>query len=65
MTPEELTRMGGRAGDVFRGYAHFCDQLYADKDYAGESRFVERVLASEGVKRGGTVLDLGCGTGDT
>ena len=55
MTPSEPS--------VFRGYARFYDLLYADKDYEAECRFLERVFAANRVRAGGSVLDLGCGTG--
>lgn len=48
---------------VFRGYAQFYDSLYADKDYSAECEHLERIFETHGVRRGGRVLDLGCGTG--
>ena len=48
---------------VFGAYAGFYDALYADKDYEVECDFLEEVLASHGIARGASVLDLGCGTG--
>lgn len=47
---------------VFRGYAQYYDLLYRDKDYAGEARYVEALLAQHapGARR---LLELGCGTG--
>ena len=47
---------------VFEGYADYYDLLYRDKDYAGEARYVQSLLARHGKPRG-AVLDLGCGTG--
>ncbi|HSD85058.1 MAG TPA: class I SAM-dependent methyltransferase [Anaerolineae bacterium] len=47
---------------VFGGYARYYDLLYRDKDYRGETEFVERLirLHAPGARR---VLELGCGTG--
>jgi SAM-dependent methyltransferase len=47
---------------VFDAYAAYYDLLYRDKDYAGEARYVEALLAAQrpGQLR---VLELGCGTG--
>jgi SAM-dependent methyltransferase len=47
---------------AFDGYADYYDLLYRDKDYAGEARYVQAVLARHGKPRG-AILDLGCGTG--
>lgn len=47
---------------VFESYAHYYDDLYADKDYAGEAAYVARLLASFGCPAG-HLLELGCGTG--
>lgn len=47
---------------VFDAYAAYYDLLYRDKDYAGEAAYVLGLLAAQGV-RGGTMLELGCGTG--
>lgn len=48
---------------VFGAYAGFYDALYADKDYESECDFLEQVFAQHGMTPGGSVLDLGCGTG--
>lgn len=47
---------------VFGGYARYYDLLYRDKDYRGETEFVERLIRmhASGARR---VLELGCGTG--
>ncbi|HXA13627.1 MAG TPA: class I SAM-dependent methyltransferase [Opitutaceae bacterium] len=48
--------------EVFSRYARCYDLLYRDKDYAGESRFVDGLLCQAGVQTG-SILDVGCGTG--
>jgi len=47
---------------VFGNYARYYDLLYKDKDYAGEARYVRRLLEKHapGARR---VLELGSGTG--
>jgi len=49
----------------FREYAQYYDLLYQDKDYAGEARFVARLLERcMGKPAEQTeILDLACGTG--
>jgi SAM-dependent methyltransferase len=47
---------------TFGGYARYYDLLYRDKDYRGETEFVERVIRAH-VPRPCRILDLGCGTG--
>ncbi|MDA1044519.1 MAG: methyltransferase domain-containing protein, partial [Verrucomicrobia bacterium] len=49
----------------FREYAQYYDLLYQDKDYAGEARFVARLLGQYVGKpeENTAVLDLACGTG--
>lgn len=47
---------------VFDAYARYYDLLYANKDYAGEAAFVDRLLRQHGAT-GGDLLELGCGTG--
>ncbi len=54
---------GGAPDGVFGTYAGFYDALYADKDYRAEAAFLAAVFAAHGVPAGGTVLDLGAGTG--
>lgn len=49
--------------DVFGAYAGFYDALYADKDYEAECDFLVDVFSAHGVPAGGSLLDLGCGTG--
>lgn len=47
---------------VFDAYADYYDLLYRDKDYVGEARYVQALMARHGVTQG-SVLELGCGTG--
>ena len=47
----------------FREYAKYYDLIYRDKNYEGESDFVERVLQSFSPTPSRTILDVGCGTG--
>jgi SAM-dependent methyltransferase len=47
---------------AFGGYARYYDLLYRDKDYRGETEFVERVIRAH-VPAPRRVLELGCGTG--
>ena len=46
---------------VFGTYARYYDLLYADKDYAAEAAYVERLIL-EVAPQARTILDLGCGT---
>jgi len=47
---------------AFKRYARYYDLLYRDKDYRGETDFIERLIRSHapGARR---ILELGCGTG--
>lgn len=45
-------------------YANCYDALYAEKDYEAECDLIERVLRAHGDGKIGTILDLGCGTGN-
>jgi SAM-dependent methyltransferase len=45
-------------------YANCYDALYAEKDYESECNLIERVLRSHGDGKIGSILDLGCGTGN-
>ena len=50
-------------GETFGAeFAQQYDLLHEDKNYDAETALLERLLASHGVKSG-SVLDLGCGTG--
>ena len=46
------------------GYATSYDLLYGEKDYAGECDLIERIISEYGLKPTGSLLDLGCGTGN-
>jgi len=48
---------------VFGAYSRFYNLLYKDKDYAGEARYVDRLLSSYAASPVHTILELGCGTG--
>ncbi len=47
---------------VFGDYSRYYNLLYKDKDYAGESKYVDSLIRKHlaGAK---SILDLGCGTG--
>lgn len=45
-------------------YANCYDALYAEKDYEAECDLIERVLRTYGEGKFGSILDLGCGTGN-
>jgi SAM-dependent methyltransferase len=47
---------------AFGGYARYYDLLYRDKDYHGETEFIDRLIRryAPGARR---ILELGCGTG--
>ena len=47
---------------VFRDSARYYDSIYADKDYAAEVDYVDRLI-QRFVPGAHSVLDLGCGTG--
>lgn len=47
---------------VFNEYARYYDLLYRDKDYAGESDYIDRLIQLH-CPAAGTVLNLGCGSG--
>ncbi len=47
---------------VFGEYSRYYDLLYRDKDYPGESRFIEDAIRRHR-PRARHVLELGCGTG--
>lgn len=45
-----------------KAYTAYYDMLYEGKDYNAESNYVAGLLEDEGIT-GGTLLDVGCGTG--
>src|SRR6185369_9558620 len=49
----------------FDVYAAFYDLLYKDKDYKGESEYIDQLIAkfSQKDKSKTSLLDLACGTG--
>lgn len=47
---------------AFGAYARYYDLFYGDKDYVGESAFVDRLLRAHG-SGDAEVLEIGCGTG--
>lgn len=47
---------------TFGGYARYYDLLYRDKDYRGETEFIERLIRAHATNPR-RVLEMGCGTG--
>lgn len=47
---------------VFNDYSRYYDLLYKDKDYAGETAYIQSLLTRFGVKDG-NILEFGSGTG--
>ena len=47
---------------VFGNYARYYDLLYRDKDYVGESQFIDRLIQTH-TPAARDLLELGCGTG--
>ena len=47
---------------TFGGYARYYDLLYRDKDYRGETEFIDQLIHIH-APRTRRVLELGCGTG--
>jgi SAM-dependent methyltransferase len=47
---------------AFQYYSKYYDLIYADKDYANETKYILAVLARYGL-RAGRLLEFGCGTG--
>ena len=50
------------ANNVFNSYSRYYDLLYKDKDYMGETAYVQSLLTRYGVHKG-DLLEFGSGTG--
>lgn len=48
---------------VFGNYARYYNLLYRDKDYAGEAKFIVKLLQTH-APTSQSILELGCGTGN-
>jgi SAM-dependent methyltransferase len=48
---------------TFANYSAYYDLVYKDKDYVGESRYVQALLTEYAGSATQSILDLGCGTG--
>jgi SAM-dependent methyltransferase len=48
--------------DVFGNYARYYDLLYQDKDYLGETQFIQNLIQTH-APGAHSILELGCGTG--
>lgn len=49
---------------VFGKYANYYDLLYKDKNYTSECEMIKSILNKYSKKKVGSILDLGCGTGN-
>jgi SAM-dependent methyltransferase len=49
---------------VFGNYARYYDLLYRDKDYVGETEFIQQLIQSTSAPGTATIFELGCGTGN-
>lgn len=47
---------------VFNSYSHYYDLIYKDKDYAGETDYIQRLLSRYRLQKG-DLLEFGSGTG--
>ncbi|NMG10049.1 class I SAM-dependent methyltransferase [Brasilonema sp. UFV-L1] len=47
---------------IFNNYARYYDLLYRDKDYLGETQFIQQLIKSHASETR-NILELGCGTG--
>lgn len=47
---------------VFNAYCRYYDLLYRDKDYSGETAYIQSLLARNGITQG-NLLEFGSGTG--
>lgn len=50
------------AENIFNAYSRFYDLLYRDKDYNGETSYIQRLLIRYGIENG-DLLEFGSGTG--
>ena len=48
--------------NIFNNYARYYDLLYQDKDYVGETQFIQQLVKTYALLAE-KILDLGCGTG--
>ncbi len=48
---------------IFNKYSQYYDLLYKDKDYKGETDYIESLINKYSQNQVKTILDLGCGTG--
>jgi SAM-dependent methyltransferase len=48
--------------DTFQDYAQLYNLIYREKDYAAETKYIDRLIKQQ-LPGAQTVLDLGCGTG--
>jgi SAM-dependent methyltransferase len=46
-----------------KSYAEYYDLIYSDKDYRGESEYLDKILKKYSLRKVQTILDAGCGTG--
>ena len=49
---------------MYTKLAKYYDKVYADKDYAGEAKFIEWVVKKHKTSKGKKLLDIACGTGN-
>lgn len=47
---------------VFKAYSRYYDLLYRDKDYTGETNYIQSLLVHHGITQG-NILEFGSGTG--
>lgn len=48
---------------IFNNYARYYDILYRDKDYVGETKFIQQLIQTH-APNAQNILELGCGTGN-
>ncbi|KAB8330534.1 class I SAM-dependent methyltransferase [Scytonema tolypothrichoides VB-61278] len=48
---------------IFNNYARYYDLLYIDKDYVGETKFIQQLIQTH-APDAQNILELGCGTGN-